>query len=39
MKLNPIEYSFNDFSAEMGKLKNDRHFDYLVTIIDRKSVV
>ena len=33
MKLEPIVYSFNDFSAEMGKLRNEKHFDYLVTII------
>ena len=33
MKLNNIEYSFGEFAAEMAKLRNEKHFDYLVTII------
>ena len=33
MKLNNIELQFDDFAAEMAKLKNEKHFDYLVTII------
>ena len=33
MKLNNIELSFDNFASEMAKLKNEKHFDYLVTII------
>ena len=33
MKLNPIVFSFDKFASEMAKLKNEKHFDYLVTII------
>ena len=33
MKLNNIELTFEDFAREMAKLKNEKHFDYLVTII------
>ena len=33
MKLNNIELQFDDFATEMTKLKNEKHFDYLVTII------
>ena len=33
MKLNNIELSFDSFATEMAKLKNEKHFDYLVTII------
>lgn len=33
MKLNNIIYSFTEFATEMAKLKNEKHFDYLVTII------
>ena len=33
MKLNNIELSFDNFAEEMAKLKNEKHFDYLVTII------
>ena len=33
MKLENIELSFDNFSGEMSKLKNQKHFDYLVTII------
>ena len=33
MKLNNIELQFDNFAAEMAKLKNEKHFDYLVTII------
>ena len=33
MKLENIELSFDNFTSEMSKLKNQKHFDYLVTII------
>ena len=33
MKLNNIEIKFGDFAGEMAKLKNAKHFDYLVTIV------
>ena len=33
MKLNNIELNFDNFAPEMAKLKNEKHFDYLVTII------
>lgn len=33
MKLNNIVFEFDSFAAEMAKLRNDKHFDYLVTII------
>ena len=33
MKLNNLEFNLNDFSSEMSKLKNEKHFDFLVTII------
>lgn len=33
MKLNNIELNFDNFSLEMAKLKNEKHFDYLVTIV------
>ena len=33
MKLNPIVLAFDQFADEMRKLKNDKHFDFLVTII------
>lgn len=33
MKLNNIELQFDNFATEMTKLKNEKHFDYLVTII------
>ncbi|MCH4148269.1 MAG: NADH-quinone oxidoreductase subunit C [Prevotella sp.] len=33
MKLNNIELNFDNFSTEMAKLKNEKHFDYLVTIV------
>lgn len=33
MKLNNIEYSFNEFAGKMATLRNEKHFDYLVTII------
>lgn len=33
MKLNNIELNFDNFAAEMAKLKNEKHFDYLVTVI------
>ena len=33
MKLNNIQFDLNSFAAEMAKLKNDQHFDFLVTIV------
>ncbi len=33
MKLNNIVYSFTEFATEMARLRNEKHFDYLVTII------
>ena len=33
MKLNNIVYSFSEFASQMAKLRNEKHFDYLVTII------
>ena len=33
MKLNSIVFDFDQFASEMAKLKNEKHFDYLVTIV------
>lgn len=33
MKLNNIIFSFEEFKAKMSELYNEKHFDYLVTII------
>lgn len=33
MKLNHIEFGFDNFATEMAKLKDEKHFDYLVTIV------
>lgn len=33
MKLNNIEFSYNDFASEMAKIRHEKHFDYLVTIV------
>ncbi|MBF1591608.1 MAG: hypothetical protein HXO19_11065, partial [Prevotella shahii] len=33
MKLNNIVLNANDFANEMAKLRNEKHFDFLVTII------
>src|SRR5574344_157996 len=33
MKLNNLEFAFDVFASEMAKLKNEKHFDYLITII------
>ena len=33
MKLNPIQFDFEKFASEMANLKNEKHFDFLVTII------
>lgn len=33
MKLNNIELNANDFANEMAKLRNEKHFDFLVTIV------
>ncbi len=33
MKLNPIVYTFAEFPKKMERLRHQRHFDYLVTII------
>jgi NADH-quinone oxidoreductase subunit C/D len=33
MKLNNLEFGFDNFASEMAKLKNEKHFDYLITIV------
>ena len=33
MKLEHIEFGYDNFVAGMTKLKNEKHFDYLVTIV------
>ena len=33
MKLANKEFGFESFASEMAKLKNEKHFDYLVTIV------
>ncbi|CDA93930.1 nADH dehydrogenase I subunit D [Prevotella sp. CAG:1320] len=33
MKLNNLSFGYDSFAVEMAKLKNEKHFDYLVTII------
>ena len=33
MKLNNLEFSLSNFANEMAKLKNEKHFDFLVTIV------
>ena len=33
MKLENIIFGFDSFADEMGKLKSEKHFDYLVTIV------
>ena len=33
MKLENIQFELNVFAAEMAKLKNEKHFDFLVTIV------
>ncbi|MBQ6187831.1 MAG: NADH-quinone oxidoreductase subunit C [Prevotella sp.] len=33
MKLNSKVFDFDQFASEMAKLKNEKHFDYLVTIV------
>ena len=33
MKLENKEFGFDSFAAEMAKLKNEKHFDYLITIV------
>ena len=33
MKLDNKEFGFEHFADEMAKLKNEKHFDYLVTIV------
>lgn len=33
MKLEHKVFELNDFAVEMARLKNERHFDFLVTII------
>ena len=33
MKLENKEFGFDNFVSEMTKLKNEKHFDYLVTIV------
>ena len=38
MKLDPKVFSFEAFLPEMTKLKENQHFDYLVTIIGEAAV-
>ena len=33
MKLENKEFGFDSFALEMARLKNENHFDYLVTIV------
>ena len=33
MKLNNLVFDFDQFASEMAKLKDERHYDYLVTIV------
>lgn len=33
MKLNNLSFGYDSFAVEMAKLNNEKHFDYLVTII------
>ena len=33
MKLDNLAFSFDCFAVEMARLKNEKHFDYLVTIV------
>lgn len=33
MKLSNIEFPFDSFANEMAKLKSEKHFDYLITIV------
>ncbi len=33
MKLNNLEFKLSDFASEMAKLRNEKHFDYLITIV------
>ena len=33
MKLNNIEFPLSQFASEMAKLKNEKHFDFLITIV------
>lgn len=33
MKLEHKLFELNDFAAQMAKLKNEKHFDFLVTIV------
>ena len=33
MKLNHLVFDFDKFASEMANLKNNKHFDYLVTIV------
>ena len=33
MKLENKEFGFDSFASEMAKLKNEKHFDYLVTVV------
>ena len=33
MKLENKEFGFDSFATEMARLKNEKHFDYLVTVV------
>ena len=37
MKLENKEFTFDSFRQEMTKLKQEKHFDYLVTIVGEDS--
>lgn len=37
MKLNNIVYQFDEFAAKMAELRDNKHFDYLVTIIGEEK--
>ena len=33
MKLNNLEFNLNNFASKMAKLRNEKHFDFLVTVV------
>ena len=38
MKLENKEFGFDSFATEMARLKNEKHFDYLVTVVGEDLV-
>ena len=38
MKLEHKLFELKDFAVQMAKLRNEKHFDFLVTIVERISV-